>query len=223
MRPSTSIPPPNSGRWGSLSLDDFATLFGTTRGEIPDSCARLVKGSDFRYRNLEGAERDAAILAVLRRIESKELTVAGDSGARDRWENGWGENLSEFEGSGGNLASLTPKYIRPNPTLRLNQNYVKSFDPHFELNWYRIFSQWLFLEYLSEVDVIYEFGCGSGINIAALARLFPKKKIVGLDWASSSKHIIEKLAERFGWNVEGHVFDFFHPDEESGSNGTAPS
>ena len=149
----------------------------------------------------------------MRRIESKELTVAGDSGARDRWENGWGENLSEFEGSGGNLASLTPKYIRPNPTLRLNQNYVKSFDPHFELNWYRVFSQWLFLEYLSDVDVIYEFGCGSGINIAALARLFPKKKIIGLDWAISSKLIIEKLAARYGWNVEGHVFDFFHPEK----------
>jgi hypothetical protein len=193
-------------------MDDFATLFGTTRREIPESCARLVKANDFRYRDLAGPERDAALLAVLRRIESKGLTVAGDNGARSRWEKGWGENLSEFEGSGGSLDSLTPKYIRPNPTLRLNQNYVESFDPNFELNWYGVFTHWLFLKYLSDVDVIYEFGCGSGKNIAALARLFPKKKIVGLDWATSSKLIIEGLAARYGWNVEGRIFDFFHPD-----------
>jgi hypothetical protein len=194
-------------------MGDFAELFGTTTGDIPRSCATLVKEKDFRYRDLAGAERDAAILSVLRRIGSKELTVAGDSGARNRWEKGWGENLSQLEGGKGSLASLTPKYIRPNPTLRLNQNYIKSFDPEFELNWYRIFSEWLFLEYLSDVDVIYEFGCGSGINVATLARLFPKKKIVGLDWAKSSKRIIENLADEYGWNAEGHVFDFFHPDK----------
>jgi hypothetical protein len=200
-----------SGRWRSLTIEHFSKLFGTSASEIPRECQRLIKEKDFRYRNLEGKERDGAILSVLKRIASKELTVAGDSGARERWEKGWGENLSALEGGGNNLRSLNPRYIRPNPTLRLDQNYIKSSDPEFELNWYEIFSRWLFLKYLSDVDAIYEFGCGSGINVAALARLFPKKKIVGLDWAMSSKRIIERLAENYGWNVEGRVFDFFHP------------
>jgi hypothetical protein len=200
-----------SGRWRSLRVEDFSNLFGTTASEIPHECLRLINENDFRYRDLEGKERDGAILSVLKRIASKELTVAGDSGARDRWEKGWGENLSALEGAGNNLRSLNPRYIRPNPTLRLYQNYIKSSDPEFELNWYGIFSRWLFLKYLSDVDAIYEFGCGSGINVAALTRLFPKKKIVGLDWATSSKRIIERLAKNYGWNVEGRVFDFFHP------------
>ena len=106
---------------------------------IPDSCVELLKKNDFRYRELVGSERDAAILTVLKRVGSKNLTVAGDSGARARWEKGWGENLSQLESGGSGLASLTPKYIRPNPTLRLNQNYIKSFDPEFELNWYQVF------------------------------------------------------------------------------------
>lgn len=213
MRSETSDPSRASARWRSLSIDDFATLFGTSRGKIPDSCASLVKASDFRYRGLAVSERDAVVLEILKRIESKELTVAGDGTAKGRWEKGWGENLSELEATQGSLDSLTPKYIRPNPTLRLNQDYVRSFDPHFELNWYRVFTRWLFLQYLSDVDVIYEFGSGSGINIAMLATLFPKKKIVGLDWATPSKRIIEQLAARYGWNVEGRVFDFFHPEK----------
>jgi hypothetical protein len=205
--------PETPSRWRSLTVEDFAKLFGTAAAEIPGECLRLISANDFRYRDLEGTERDTAILSVLRRIASKELTVAGDSGSKDRWERGWGENLSALESGGDNLRSLNPRYIRPNPTLRLNQNYIKSSDPEFELNWYAIFSRWLFLRYLSSVDAIFEFGCGSGINVAALARLFPKKKIVGLDWTTSSKRIIEKLAENYGWNVEGRVFDFFHPEK----------
>jgi hypothetical protein len=210
MKSAAKSSQPSRG-WRSLRVEDFAKLFGTAASEIPSECLRLINENDFRYRDLEGTERDKAILSVLKRIASKELTVAGDGGAKGRWEKGWGENLSALESGGGNLRSLNPRYIRPNPTLRLNQNYVTSSDPEFELNWYGIFSRWLFLKYLSKVDVIYEFGCGSGINIAALATLFPKKKIVGLDWAVSSKQIIEKLAEKYGWNVEGRVFDFFHP------------
>jgi len=213
MKPAENASSMAAPQWRSLSKRDIAKLFGTEPRRIPGSCVELIEKNDFRYRELAGTERDAAILAVLKRISSKDLSVAGDSGARDRWERGWGENLSRLESRGSGLASLTPKYIRPNPTLRLNQKYIKSFDPEFELKWYEIFSRWLFLQYLSDVDVIYEFGCGSGINIATLARLFPKKKIVGLDWAKPSKRIIENLAERYGWNVEGHVFDFFHPDK----------
>src|SRR5580704_16963503 len=141
-----------SGRWRSLRVEDFSNLFGTTASDIPRECLRLINENDFRYRDLEGKERDGAILSVLKRIASKELTVAGDSGARDRWEKGWGENLSALEGAGNNLRSLNPRYIRPNPTLRLYQNYIKSSDPEFEPNWYGIFSRWLFLKYLSDVD-----------------------------------------------------------------------
>src|SRR5580693_4527693 len=104
--------PRTPGRWRSLTVEDFAKLFGTTASEIPGECLRLVNENDFRYRELEGKERDAAILSVLGRIASKELTVAGDIGSKDRWEKGWGENLSALESGGDNLRALNPRYIR---------------------------------------------------------------------------------------------------------------
>jgi SAM-dependent methyltransferase len=96
--------------------------------------------------------------------------------------------------------------------LRLNKDFIASADPNFELNWYTVFRQWLAHSYLAKASTIFEFGCGSGYNVAHLAEMFPDKKIVGLDWAQASVDIVEALHERKGLNVEGHRFDFFNPD-----------
>lgn len=187
-------------------------MFGTSSEDIPSDCLRLIRGWDFGYRRLSGDERDAAILSVLKRILSEDLTVAGDAGSRSRWERGWTENLRSLAERGYEQSALVPKYIRENQPLRLYQDYIMPRDAKFELNWYKVFTLWLFRKYFQQVDVVYEFGCGSGINIATLAKIFPDKKIVGLDWAVASKKIITKLAKANGWNVEGRVFDFFKPD-----------
>ncbi len=44
-----------------------------------------------------------------------------------------------------------------------------------------------------------------------IANLFPDKKLYGLDWARSSRYIIQKLQEKQGWKIEGFKFDFFEP------------
>jgi hypothetical protein len=63
------------------------------------------------------------------------------------------------------------------------------------------------------VDAVYEFGCGTGYHLVALAQRFPDKKIKGLDWAEASRKSVNLLAEKYGLNLEGYVFDFYHPDE----------
>jgi len=196
----------------SLRPGDFAKLFGTNVRDISPDCLRLIRVGDFRYTRLGREKRDAVIQSVLKRILFGELTVAGDASARTRWEKGWTENLRNLARSHFSPSALTPKYIRQSQPLRLFQDYVIPVNPRFELNWYKVFTRWLFKKYLSGVDTIYEFGCGSGINVAALARMFPEKKIVGLDWARSSEKIVNELARSHGWNVEGRVFDFFQPD-----------
>jgi SAM-dependent methyltransferase len=103
--------------------------------------------------------------------------------------------------------------VRAGQPLRLRQKYVVPEDPNFETKWYEIFRLWIFKTYLSEVDNIYEFGCGSGFNIATLADLYPDKEIHGLDWAEASKEILEEMRRVHGLNIFGHVFDFFHPDQ----------
>jgi len=195
-----------------LELADFARLFGTTTDDLPSECARIVRENDFGFEELRGGTRDDLILSVMKRIASPELTVAGDGGAKARWERGWLENLRGLKTKGFDPSALVPKYIRPSQAVRLYQDYVMPRDSQFEFNWYRVFTHWLFQKYFARAHVIYEFGCGSGINVAILAQMFPKKKIVGLDWAPASKKIVDKLARMHGWDVEGRVFDFFKPD-----------
>jgi hypothetical protein len=197
----------------SLALSDFANLFGTSSEELSAYCGDLVAAGDFRYRRISGRRRESVLLSVLQRINSPDLSVAGAEGARDRWEKGWSENLENLSASGFDLGALRPKYIRQTQPVRLFQDYVEPLQPDLEFNWYRIFTRWLFLKYFSDVDAVYEFGCGSGINIATLAKLFPGKRLMGMDWTTASKRILGELAKVHGWNVEGRVFDFFEPDE----------
>jgi hypothetical protein len=106
-----------------------------------------------------------------------------------------------------------PKYFKKNVPVRLNRDYVMPLDPDFVFNLTRLFRMWLFKKYLSNMDVIYEFGCGSAHHLAFLANLYPLKKLYGLDWAQSSQEIIHLLSERHGFSIKGYRFDFFHPDE----------
>ena len=203
---------PQEAADGTLGLEDFARLFGTSVDALPESCRALIVEGDFRYRVLVGEERDQTVLDVLKRVDSGQFTTAGKEG-RGRWEKGWAENLEGFRKSGRDLSELVPKYIRPLQAIRLDQNYVMPRDPNFELKWYEIFQRWLFTTYFQEAKIVYEFGCGSGINLAALATLYPDKCYVGLDWAAASKEIADEMAQAYGWNMKGQQFDFFHPDK----------
>ena len=195
-----------------LKLEGFARLFGTAVNDIPDDCQELIAQGDFRYRMLEGDERDRVLLDVLKRIDSGQFSVAGKEG-KARWEKGWSENLESFIEHGHDLSTLVPKYIRPNQPLRLDQNYVMPSDPNFERNWYEVFRLWLFRTYFKDAETVYEFGCGSGFNLAVLAQLYPEKEFYGLDWAAASIDIVNELAKTYGWNMKGLLFDFFSPDE----------
>jgi hypothetical protein len=195
----------------TLDASDFARLFGTVTEALPEECHRMIAGGDFRYEVLEGAERDRVLLDVLKRIDSGALTSAGPEG-KARWDTGWGENLARFRESGSNVAALVPRYIRPRQPVRLDQQYVMPAQEDFELRWYEVFQHWLFSTYFREASAVYEFGSGSGINLAALARMYPDKKYIGLDWATPAADIVDEMARAYGWDMQGRIFDFFHPD-----------
>jgi hypothetical protein len=196
--------------WERLGVADFARLFGIGADEMPDECRRLITTGDFRFRRLSAGERETVLRDVLRRIDGADFDVAGPDRLA-KWERGWGENLQALR-DGQDLADLVPKYIRPGQPLRLQQDYVMPFDARFELHWFAVFRAWLFHTYFEAADAVYEFGCGSGFNLAELARRHPTKEYWGLDWASTSTDIVNELGERFGWRMRGVPFDFFAPD-----------
>ena len=203
---------PDDRTYAELDLEDFARMFGTVVDGIPRECRDLIAKYEFRYRRLEGDEHDQVLTGVLERIDAGQLTVAGADG-KSRWERGWAENLRDFMNHKQDLSQFVPKYFRPDHPLRLFQHYVVSPNPNFELNWYEVFRLWLFRTYFDEVETIYEFGSGSGFNLVALATLYPNKKVIGLDWASTSRDIVNELAANYDWDMQGLLFDFFDPDE----------
>jgi hypothetical protein len=155
-------------------------------------------------------ERDELITSILKRIESGDLAVSGPRRQSD-WERGWAENLAEFERTG-DIYVLTPKFIKPDQPIRLNRDYVVPLSERFEFDFVDVLRRWLFTKYFGGSNTIYEFGCGSCQHIVVLAEMFPGKKIVGLDWASSSIAIINRLVEVHRWNLEGKLFNLFEPD-----------
>jgi len=196
----------------TLSIAEIADLFGTTQDRLDAETRARIAACDWGYEPLPGEERDAVVVDLLDRMESRRLTTVANED-KSRWVKGWGENLQALREKSGDLNALVPKYIRPGQVVRLKGDFVRSRDPNFELNWFNAFSRWFFSTHLSDYDEIFEFGSGSGINIATLAQMFPEKKIHGLDWAQPAVDIVESLRTLKGMRTEGRPFDFFHPDE----------
>ena len=195
-----------------LTLEDFARSFGTTVEDISEECKDLINGCDFRYRVIEGQERDRVILDVLKKIETDQQVI----GAKERkavWEKGWIENLQDFIDSNYALEKITPKFIRPNQPIRFNRQYIMPSNPNFELDYFLVFRLWLFRKYLRDLDPIYDFGCGTGFNLIALAQMYPEKTLYGLDFVPSSRDIVNKIGEVYKLNITGHLFDMTSPDE----------
>jgi len=195
-----------------LTQHDFANLFGTTVDRLPDTCLQTIAENNWSYRPLEEQERDSVIIDLLQRIDERKLSTVSNED-KSRWLKGWGENLKAFREQNGSLEALVPKYIREGQPVRLFGRFVQTSNPQFELRWYEIFRHWFFQTNFGQFDNIFEFGCGSGFNVAELAQLYTKAKIFGLDWAQPSVDIINELRSRKGLNVEGRLFDFFHPDQ----------
>jgi hypothetical protein len=194
-----------------VTLEDFARLLGVQADALPSGCRTLIEEGNWGYDFLEGQELDDLVTSLLDRIRRKDFAVVVP-GDKSRWVRGWGENLDQFVASKGDLDALAPKYVRPDTPVRLFRRYVRTADPVFEQNWRRVYQEWLFATYFADAPRLYEFGCGSGMHVAALAEKYPDKTIVGLDWAEPSVEIVENMRRFRGLRTEGRLFDFYNPD-----------
>jgi hypothetical protein len=195
----------------NLNIKDFASFFKCSEVELPKETIALIQNYDWNYSEISGFEFNSLIESAFERIINKGFSKVQDHDS-SRWEKGWGENLQDFKSSNHSFASLVPKYIRPNMPIRLNGKFVKPSDDNFEHNWYLVMRDWFFRTQLKNFDCIYEFGCGSGHNVAELAVMYPEKLIYGFDWVQPSIDIIENMKNKLNLNVDGARFDFFKPD-----------
>lgn len=194
----------------ALSVADFLAAFDAAPEDAALFAAEAAR-HDFHYRRLDQAERDAVILSVLRKLDS--FTQVGEH-RHDIWEMAWAEVGHRYDDSGGELSALEPSFIAGTRHIRLGGDYALPLDPSFEFSFFRVLRSWLFRKYLGDSQHVYEFGCGSGFNLASLAQLAPDKHLVGLDWARPAVRLIDRVAARYGFPLRGRHFDFFHPDPD---------
>jgi len=196
-----------------LSLSDLASSLDVSVDEFSEDVENKFKEFDFRYELVEGENFNQLVLDSLKVLDADSLSRVG-AHRIDVWEKGWSENYQDFVSSNYKLSALVPKYYNAYDHLRLNGKFIKPVDPCFEINFYTVFRVWLFQKYLAGLNNIYELGCGTGLNLILLAKLFPKTNLYGLDWTSSSQQILSALAENHNWNIKGYQFDFFAPQCE---------
>jgi len=194
-----------------LDVRSFAKCFEADFDELFELCGDLINNTNLEYRICKKIEKNEIIASINDKCDSGIFSVSGKD-RKSEWLDGWEENLKGFLDSNYNLNALIPKYIKDDRPLRFDGNYIISKTNYFEQKFSTIFRKWLFTKYFNSINNIYEFGCGTGIHLALLARLFKNKKYFGLDWVESSQKILSLISKHYGWDITGHKFDFFNPD-----------
>jgi SAM-dependent methyltransferase len=195
----------------SLDIHDFEKAFGADKDEVSFLCGELIANMDFRYKVCPQKWREKIFLDIIKKCDNKKFSVSGPHRKCD-WSKGWGEILQHFHSSDKDIKSLTPKDIHGDRPLRYNNNYIISNSNSFEHDFSTVFRNWLFKKYFRDYENIYEFGCGTGHNLALLATIFPDKRFFGMDWVPESQKIINAISEKYGWQIRGFRFDFFDPN-----------
>ena len=67
-------------------------------------------------------------------------------------------------------------------------------------------------KYFSNVENIYEFGCGTGFNLLRASEVFPEKNLYGSDFVQSSVDLVNEISKSKDLNLEGYLFDMLNPD-----------
>lgn len=195
-----------------VTVADFARSFAATEDEFSAECLQAVNNCDLSYSLLDQKQRDDVILCVLKKIAS-DTQVIGAEERTSVWEQGWSENLNAFKSQNHSLEALIPKFIRENQPIRYNGDYIMPSNPRFEFDYMTVFRIWLFQKYFAEYSNIYEFGCGSGLNLVLLASLFPEKDLCGLDFVQPPVDLIDTIGKTHNWRMTGHRFDMINPDD----------
>lgn len=194
-----------------LASDALERAFGASQKGIDADLVELAQRSDLTYRALLPAERDQVVLGILRKLDAGEFAKAGVERHRS-WEQAWAERAEKYVGAAYANEGLMPNYMDASDIVRIDREFVRAH-PCFETGFSNVFRRWLFRSLLRDATAIYELGCGSGVNLATLAELFPDKALYGLDWASSAVDLVNLIARRNGYKLQGRRFDFFAPDE----------
>jgi hypothetical protein len=191
-----------------LGVKDFEDAFSE---KLSAYVCSKIKEYDFRYRHLIESEKQECLARFEEVLRSGNLARAGQE-RQTQWEKGWNENLEQLQRAG-DLGSIVPRYFDKYDVVRWRQEWIRPTSDAFEYRMLAIIQDWLFDQYLRDKDFIYEFGCGTGHNLFRIRQINPEATLFGLDWASSSQKILEKLRhDHIDDKIYGRHFNYFEPD-----------
>ena len=191
-----------------LTSPDFESVFN----EPISVCIQdRIKKYDLRYFDITSEERDICLQKIVSTLLSDDLVYSGEH-RKEQWGKGWGQNLDDLLKNSENNA-IKPRYFGKYEINRFKQKFIRAASENFEYNMLGVILDWLFDKYLKEYETVYEFGCGTGHNLARLRSFNPNADLWGLDWAESSQGIIDKYAVINADNkLHARKFDLFNPD-----------
>lgn len=191
-------------------------LHGWASSGFLDSLTTWSSSEDllFPARLLSETERVGLLASIADELKGN-LEKSG-SHRIDKWERGWSENLERL-GHAGLESALIPGYFERSSIVRVGPNFFEVESGAAEAHLLGLLVGTVVEGVAKSMDVgaIHEFGCGTGIHLARLARWFPERRITGYDWTKASVAIVNRLRDEWGMdNLAGIEFDFFEPNPD---------
>jgi len=159
------------------------------------------------WQRLTPAERDRAILGAIKENERTDLASAGPEGIA-RWEKGWNEVLERVTRDGTSEETLRPQYFRYE-FMRLLGDFARPEARDMEYRIHRLLAGLVFRQYLSGLESVVEFACGTGINLMQIGGIFPAYKLTGCDWARASQGILAQIATEHRLKLSGQLVNLW--------------
>jgi len=194
-----------------ITAQALASSFGEKESNFDKATRLLIDRANLRVEEVKGSELEELMVKIQHRIAT-DSQVIGAPERRQTWQAGWKENLDELVSSGGRQSSLIPKFIRPGQPIRWRQNFFIPEDPYLELTYVAILRSWCAHKFFAHVANVFEFGCGTGLNLVEFSKLFPHKKYHGSDFVESAVAIVSELSRNISSIVSADVFDMLRPD-----------
>ena len=193
----------------SLSSQDFEDAFGE---KLSSYVVAQVKKYSFYYTEITPIEQETLLIKIIDTLLNSDMQSSGEH-RLSQWESGWSENLDLFLQNPENLDLIVPKYFNKYGAIRWRGEFIRPVSQKFEYHSLSIIQDWVFDKYLRDFPAIYEFGCGTGHNLLRVRGVNSKAKLYGLDWATASQRIIEKMSQHhIDSDIQGKHFDYFNPD-----------
>jgi SAM-dependent methyltransferase len=183
-------------------------LDAVTRGLAFKDLPRLVASPVTR------SEHDRILASVEETIAARRFRVIGFGDDQQTWGAGWQEIADQLRRADRiALETLRPQYFPVQSAVRCLGEYWSPETDHFEYYLGVALRRALMAKAFQAPTRIVELGCGTGLNLALAAELFPEAQLFGADWAPASLEILAAMASAFGRDIRGAHYNMLAPED----------